>query len=190
MTNQNSIGASYSTLGLFITCLVLLLGQQSARAQDVPVPQSVEQTGRPVPPPLLSGLHLAAITGVSEIPAVFAGLSWNALQLAVGVAASNEVPPGGTGPNSVYAGLITSVQYAVYNRAPVALGPEISWSTNLTGEAFRSNTLLPGFGFWFAPFNAPILLGCAWNVRLSFAQGKDATFAFMTPALRLAFGLF
>jgi hypothetical protein len=134
---------------------------------------------------------------VSESPNVVVGLNWNALVFGLGTNMNYQSNGAATAeeqqsrPRRFVLGAVAAVQYMVYNRAPIAFGPEVICATNLRpGRAFETNLIAAGIGFWYAPFNAPILLGTAWNARISFGRdGRDAAFTLATPSLRLGFGL-
>ncbi len=77
-------------------------------------------------------------------------------------------------------------EYLPINHSGVAVGPELTWTTQVTpGDAFDINILAAGVAFWYAPFDVPLAVGGSWDVVMSFVGQNDPVLA--TPAMRLAY---
>jgi hypothetical protein len=80
--------------------------------------------------------------------------------------------------------------FMAYNHAKLAFGPEIGLvSTLAPGAAFTSRSELhPGLALWYAPFDAPLLIGTALLLPITFQSGADPVLGSEYPGLRIRYG--
>lgn len=141
--------------------------------------------------PLFEGTHfavLAAFNGAS--PTLFIAPAVNSLLLGVGLAwehNGNGLAPMSTDKDQ--ASVVLTAAYMLHNQVPFAMGPEIALVATLApGSPFDNITVVPGWAFWYAPWKAPIAIGTALDVALTFPKGGSAIIATTTPAVRIVFG--
>jgi len=141
---------------------------------------------------LFSGVSFGAIVGVSQQSTLLLAGAYDALLFGVGgqmaynshgFSDTQSMPTNDKFQVSATVGL----QYMLYNRHPVAIGPEIDYATPLSPEKpFTTNTLQTGVAFWYMPSTAPILLGSAWLASFTFESGGAKTADLLTPSIRIA----
>lgn len=184
-----------TTLTTTALSLTLILTASAAFAQEAPTPAAAP-TPAPTPAPeaqakLIDSGHVFALGFASQWPAALVAFS-TPYDLAIGVGGSfgynGDNQPGTT--DKVKAGVNAWVHYFVINKAPFAMGPEILYSGALTpGDAFNTNTVQPGWAFWYGPWQAPILIGAGWGAAIGFGKGIPTTVDLNTAALRFAWVL-
>jgi hypothetical protein len=163
-----------------------LCGFSAARAAE-PAPPPVVAVSHP---PLFNGVAFGALVSASQVPSLILVGSYNSLLFGAGVQFSYNragLPDAGGAPtgDKVLMSAAFDLQYMVFNRNPVAIGPEVDYATSLAPvNPFKVNNVTAGVAFWYAPFNAPVLLGGAWLVSISNAPGAPTTVDLLTPALR------
>ncbi len=139
-------------------------------------------------PPLIAGPVGSALTFVSDSPALIGGVGFDG-GLFLGAGFSLDFNPNvandGEESASVHTSLILYGFYAVHNEAPVALGPELLLHANLTpGDVLSPFVIQPGFAFYVAPFDAPVLIGSALSLQIVTQRGEDPAIKTLSPALR------
>lgn len=87
--------------------------------------------------------------------------------------------------------------YYVYNKFPFAMGPELALTTELAGigdgpastsGVFNPLTILPGWQFLYAPFNAPVLVGTALDLAILIPKSGGSTIVTsLQPELRVVY---
>ena len=174
-------------------------GSGVSHADDAATPQTPPPA--PMPPqagphPLLVGTHLASYFQVASQPTVAAMITVDAFLLGIGANftynGNGNVNGASPATKDKFAfGSVVYGSYAVINRAPFFLHPEVAWITSWApGSAFtQMNIVAPGLGFGFAPWAAPIILDAAWDVNFIFVNGAKPVIA-SSPALRIGFLLF
>jgi hypothetical protein len=172
-------------------------GDEAATPQTPPPAPMPPQAG---PHPLLAGTHLAGFLQLPvqsfPQPTLAAMITVDAFLLGIGANFTyngngnvNGASPATT--DKFAFGSVVYGSYAVINRAPFFLHPEVAWITSWApGSAFtQMNIVAPGLGFGFAPWAAPIILDAAWDVNFIFVNGAKPVIA-SSPALRIGFLLF
>jgi hypothetical protein len=170
-----------------VCCLLAFAGGGAvARAGDIP----------PAPPaPLFSGTHLTSVAQASSLPYLGAYLSVEALTLGGGVNFNYEsgglLDTTGTATRDhVALGFHLYAAYVTRNTPELAMGPELTWAASLTpGHPLTYHAFYPGWTFWYAPFNAPLLLGVGFSLNVAFS-GDDVSIGLATPGFRLAWVVF
>lgn len=213
--NTQSPNREDDTMKPLMALAIVCLGSASALAadptltsapdSDAPGPSSTDGTRPSGPPsvsiaaqpagppahPLFSGLGFGALISVNQQPSLVLVGSYDSLLFGAGVQLSynSQGVPDSDGmatSHKVLASGTVGLQYMLYNRHPVALGPEIDYTTSLApGDPFRVHTVSGGAAFWYAPFNAPVLVGGAWLAAVSHTSGAATTLDLMSPSLRL-----
>lgn len=99
--------------------------------------------------------------------------------------------PGPTGPTpDKFSGVILAlVEYMLINEGPFAFGPEIFFQGSMApGGFFSRRTIAAGVTWWYAPWwNAPVLIGGAWHLKLTSVYGLAPIFELETPSVRFGF---
>jgi hypothetical protein len=156
-----------------------------------------EPAAEPMPAakhPLFHGTGYSFVGGISESPVL--GFGWNvdALLFAAGVGLKYDAnglmpPPADKDKFSLTA--FVSASYMAYNTYPFAMGPELAWVTSLApGDAVTQySQLQPGLALWYAPWNAPILIGTALQLPITFTKGRKATIETTYPGIRVIWAL-
>jgi hypothetical protein len=142
--------------------------------------------------PLFEGTHfgvVAAFDGAS--PALFVAPAINSLLMGVGFSYEhngNGLAPGSTEKDSAL--VVVTAAYMIHNQVPFAMGPEIALAATLApGDPFDTTIVTPGWAFWYAPWKAPIAIGTALDVALTFPKSPaKAIIATTTPSVRIVFG--
>jgi hypothetical protein len=143
-------------------------------------------------PRLFSGVSFGAIVGVAQQPTLLLAGGYGALLFGVGgqmaynsrgFSDTQSMPTNDKFQMSATVGL----QYMLYNRHPVAIGPEIDYATPLSPDKpFKDNTIQTGVAFWYMPSAAPILVGSAWLASFTRATNGARTVDLLTPSIRVA----
>jgi hypothetical protein len=141
--------------------------------------------------PLFEGTHFAVLAAFNEAsPVLFIAPAINSLLMGIGIEwkhDGNGIPPGG--PDKDQALVVVTAAYMLHNQVPFAMGPEIAIAATLApGSPFDTTVVTPGWAFWYAPWKAPIAIGTALDVSLTFPKGAKAIIATTTPSVRIVFG--
>jgi hypothetical protein len=134
---------------------------------------------------------LGTISASSQLALGFhAGAALFSIGLAIHYDPGGLVTGNGRSLDTLGLQLTGSFAYMAYNRHPLAFGPEIALASSIApGPAFSSFTeLQPGLALWYAPFKAPVMIGTALQLKLSFTQGADPVIETLYPGLRLRWG--
>lgn len=144
--------------------------------------------------PLFEGTHVAVLTAFNiNSPTLFIAPAVNSLLMGIGISYlhdGNGLPPPNTDPNTKdsFAFVVTAA-YMLHNQVPFAMGPEIALAVDVAPSAVAgTTTVVPGWAFWYAPWKAPIAIGTALDVALTFPKGGSAIIATTTPSVRIVFG--
>jgi hypothetical protein len=165
-----------------IALITLLVAAGTASAQDATPAAAAPPADRP----LFDGTHfgVGSSFGTDSPVALLAG-NTGAVLWGVGALFSHD---GNAEMNKTAANLVLNLQYMIHNRFPFAMGPEIDFIPELAPSSFDNNTLQVGWSLWYAPWNAPIVIGSAVLVNVDFPAGKSAVVTSLTPAVRIVFG--
>jgi len=123
--------------------------------------------------------------------------------IGIGFTYFSNAPLAAVGDNTKFAvnGVIFGAYY-VYNKFPFAMGPELAITTELagpgdsapapgvtvTGGVFNPITILPGWQFLYAPFNAPVLFGTAIDLAIVIPKSGGTTIVTtLEPELRIVY---
>jgi hypothetical protein len=199
MGGENTKGNRMFRLG---TCLTLALCaavlnlsfEDAARAQEAAAAAKPPEAAPapPAPHPLVEGMHLGALVGVGQQSMAIATLNVDALMLGMGVGLTyNGNGLSATETTDKFSfNTLAYASYAVINRAPFVLHPEVAWiATWAPGNVLNTNTFSPGLGFGVAPWAAPVLLDSAWNLNITLQSGQKAVTSIASPTLRIVFVL-
>jgi hypothetical protein len=148
--------------------------------------------------PLIGGGVPFISGGVSDSPLLVGGVGLDpGIVIAAGFTAtynSKGLPgPGGMPMEDKFQGSVVLYgAYFPYNKAPVAVGPEVTVGTSVApGDPFDAMFVRPGLVFYCAPWKAPILLGGAVDVKINFVKGaggdRTTTLDAVTPGLRIIY---
>lgn len=181
--------------------MVIAVFAATASAQSEPMAPAhgatPEPSAEPAPAakhPLFHGTGYSIVGGISESSVLGFGWNFDSLLFAAGVGLKYDPnglmpPPANKDKFSFTAFLSTS--YMVYNTYPFAMGPELAWVTSLApGKAITGySQLQPGWALWYAPWNAPILIGTALQLPITFTKGRKATLETTYPGIRVIWAL-
>lgn len=169
-----------------------IAGAQDGTANDTTTthPELTTKPAAPPDHPLFHGVHTSVSGELSSSPVLTFGWNIDAALFAVGVGFKydpNGLMPAPAPKEKFSFTLFLSGAYMVYNKFPFACGPELGYVTSLApGKAITGySQLLPALAFWYAPFNAPILLGTALQLPITFTKGRDATIETTYPGVRV-----
>ncbi len=182
--NRRSLGSAI----VAAICAVFVVNA-GAKAQD-PANSGPPKEGAP---PVIGGNLPITIAEVSERPGIGAGIMFNGGLLAAamvgftyngnGLPSNDPSAPPSDDKFGINVGL--HLEYMIVNEKPFGTGPEITYLTSLApNDPFSVNILEPGWAFWYTPFQAPIALGIAWNVRVTLVKDLDPIVDFVTPGIR------
>lgn len=95
-------------------------------------------------------------------------------------------------PGEWRSALLVAVEYMLHDQFPFAMGPQFAVMATLApGSAFDNMLLNPAWGFWYAPFNAPIGIGSSlgFNIALykDMTGARKVNVSLATPAVRLVY---
>lgn len=161
--------------------LVLSSLMGSARADEPAVPAQPVAT-----PHLIGGNTGVLVGGVGDQPYVFGAIALNGgVILGVGVGVAFD---GTLATDKVSALGILYGSYMFKNVANFAVGPELFIITPFAPTPASTLTFRPGVALWYAPFSAPVLLGTAIDVDLTYVKASSAMkVALVTPGVRIAY---
>lgn len=78
--------------------------------------------------------------------------------------------------------------YYLYNKFPVGIAAEAALVEPISPTAGSpATTVVPGLAILYAPFPAPIVLGSALDVNISFVKGGGTIVQTVTPGLRIVY---
>lgn len=146
----------------------------------------------PAHTPLIKGGHYGAVVAAIDTPAlVFAFTLGPGFLVGAGLGITydgNGLPgPTGPTPDKWASSALVFGQYMIVNRARFAMGPELSFSASFApDDAFTRKFIAPGWAFWYAPFDAPILIGGAWSAKISLVTGLETIADLGSLGLRFA----
>jgi hypothetical protein len=140
--------------------------------------------------PLFHGVKTSISGELSSSPVLTFGWNVDAALFAIGVGFKydpNGLMPAPAPKEKFSFTLFASAAYMLYNTFPFACGPELGFVTALApGDAITGySQLLPALALWYAPFNAPILLGTALQLPVTFTKGREATIQTTYPGVRV-----
>lgn len=101
---------------------------------------------------------------------------------------ATPVPVGNWSANALVA-----IEYMVVDKYPFAMGPQFAFATTFApGDAFDVLSFMPAWGFWYAPFNAPIGIGSGMGLNITLTRADNnspymTSVSFLTPAVRLVY---
>lgn len=97
-------------------------------------------------------------------------------------------PTGARMPSQWAWDLILSVEYMIHDSYPFAMGPQFAAIMNFyPGDSLANVILMPAWGFWYAPFNAPIGIGSALAVQIQLTKGMEPVVSLVTPGVRFVY---
>lgn len=188
-------------------CLVVLAlvgaTASAARAQTAPPPPDAtpaagEPPAAPMPPsshPLVGpaiGYFTAAAVGADANPTWQFGISGKNFSFGIGL----NIEYNGNGLNTSAAGVDSNKfaftpsifgAYYVYNKFPVAIGPELAVVADLAPNSFTTTVIVPGIQFLYAPFNAPVLVGTALDLNIIMIKDAKTIVQTAQPQLRVTY---
>jgi hypothetical protein len=174
-----------------VVSLCAVQAQEAAPASPPPAPAAA-----PAPPakiPLIGGNKAALLGNVGDSPNVVVAAALDGGWL-VGGGLSLTINPNGlptpTGPSTakVASALIAYGSYQIHNVFPFSCGPEVTLAVpvapNNVGDVVQ---FIPGFNFWYAPWNAPVAIGSAVGARFTFVKGASPVFDTVTFGIRFGY---
>lgn len=104
---------------------------------------------------------------------------------------SNGLPTGPTTPplsdKVAFSGILYGAYY-IYNKFPVGIAAEAALVEPISPTAGSpATTVVPGLAILYAPFPAPIVLGSALDLQISFIKGGGTVVQTVTPGLRIVY---
>jgi hypothetical protein len=121
--------------------------------------------------------------GISGAPGFSVGIGVNFEYISTGLSATD------TTDKFAFTGTLFGAYY-VYNKFPLAMGPEIAFVAPLapSGASFNPFTIVPGWQFLYAPFNAPVLVGTALDIPITLFKSPGPTVvSSLQPQLRIVY---
>jgi hypothetical protein len=162
----------------------------AAEPPAVPVVPAAPPEG---PKKTLSGNHLAGFAGVSNQPFVVPVVVIDSFIGGLGISAHHDAngladpATGVPGDDKLALALYPYLSYMIVNKFPFAMGPELGAVVSMApGDVGDPTVVLPGWTFWFRPFDPKVKIGFgfAWDISISMAKGRDPVIDLVTPGLR------
>jgi hypothetical protein len=186
---------------VLVSTLAVAQDQQPAGSEATEAPPSgAAPTGAPPAgpageaPPLIGGFRPGIIASVSDLPFVAPGLQLDGgyfVSLGLGATYDGNGLAGPAGPTDKKFGgnIVLYAAKMVKNTFPFAHGPEVLASLPFGATSFLDVVVVqPGYGMYYAPFNAPILIGTGFGVRTTFIKGAKPRMDLTTNGVRFLFG--
>jgi hypothetical protein len=154
-------------------------GTSAAWAEDAPA-------AAPPAPGLISGNVPILVGGVSSSPMAFGAMALNGgVIIGLGLGFAYD---GALATDRFTASGLIHLAYMPVNTPRFAAGPELTFVVPFAPKGGDPLTFLPGVALWYAPFAAPVVLGAALDVAVTYsASAKAATLGIVTPGVRLGY---
>jgi hypothetical protein len=186
-----------AVFAVLVSTLAAAQEEPSASPQAPSVPaEALPPAAKPAgeAPPLIGGFRPGIIASVSDLPFVSAGYQLDGgifASLGLGLTYDGNGLAGPAGPTDKKVGgsVVLYGAKMLKNSFPIAHGPELGVLLPFGATSFFDVVVLqPGYGMYYAPFNAPILIGTGIVLKTTLVKGAKPRMDLGTSGVRFLFG--